>query len=67
MDLTKVLDELRRELDYLDSAILSLERLQAKSVRRRGRTSKVIGELNRSVRSELKRNTGHRRIYGRQP
>ena len=30
MDLSKVLEQLRRELVHLDAAILSLERLQAK-------------------------------------
>ena len=30
MDLTKVLTQLRQELDHLDAAILSLERLQAR-------------------------------------
>ena len=34
MDLSKVLEQLRRELVHLDAAILSLERLQAKAGRR---------------------------------
>lgn len=34
MDLSKVLEQLRRELMHLDAAILSLERLQAKATRR---------------------------------
>jgi hypothetical protein len=58
MDLTKVLHELRRELDYLDSAILSLERLQAKAVRRRGRPHHILSELPRPLRSALKRHDG---------
>jgi len=28
MDLTRILDQLRHELDHIDTAILSLERLQ---------------------------------------
>ena len=34
MELTKVLAQLRQELDHIDAAILSLERLQAKETRR---------------------------------
>ena len=41
MDLSKVLEQLRRELGYLDAAILSLERLQANAARR-GRALKVL-------------------------
>jgi hypothetical protein len=40
MDLSKVLEQLRRELVHLDAAIVSLERLQAK-VGRRGRPPRV--------------------------
>jgi hypothetical protein len=58
MDLTKVLHELRRELDYLDSAILSLERLQTKTARRRGRPHQILSELPGPVRSALKRHDG---------
>jgi hypothetical protein len=35
MDLSKVLDQLRKELSDLDAAILSLERMQAEARRRR--------------------------------
>jgi len=48
MDITKVLEELRRELQYLDAAILHLERLQAKAPRRRGRPPKVLSQLHRA-------------------
>jgi len=44
MDLSKVLEQLRKELANLDLAILTLERLQEKEIRR-GRTPKVLAEL----------------------
>jgi hypothetical protein len=44
MDLSKVLEQLRKELAHLDAAILSLERLQAKEARR-GRPPKMLAEL----------------------
>jgi hypothetical protein len=44
MDLAKVLHELRRELENLDSAILSLERLQ-QTGRRRGRPPRWLADL----------------------
>ena len=47
MDLSKVLEQLRRELVHLDAAIVSLERLQAK-VGRRGRPSRVLAELRKT-------------------
>jgi hypothetical protein len=65
MDLTKVLEELRRELVYLDSAILHLERLQSKTTRRRGRPSKLLSELQRPIRPEAKPSDGTGRIYRR--
>jgi hypothetical protein len=55
MDLAKVLEELRRELEYLDSAILNLERIQARSTRRRGRPPKLLRDLHRPAGSEVKR------------
>ena len=64
MDLTKVLGELRRELEYLDAAILSLERLQARTSRRRGRPPKLMRELQRSLRPEAKR-SGNGKAFGR--
>ena len=47
MDLSKVLEQLRRELVHLDAAIDSLERLQAK-VERRGRPPRVLAELRKT-------------------
>ncbi|MCX6632027.1 MAG: hypothetical protein NTW28_30830 [Candidatus Solibacter sp.] len=47
MDLSKVLEQLRREVVHLDAAILSLERLQAKAARR-GRPPRVLEELRKA-------------------
>ena len=47
MDLAKVLVELRAELDNLDAAILSLERLKQEGHRRRGRPPKLLAELRK--------------------
>jgi hypothetical protein len=47
MDLNKVLAELRLELQRLDAAILSIERLSEEG-RRRGRPPKLLAELRRS-------------------
>ncbi len=47
MDLVKVLEQLRRELDHLNAAIFSLERLQASEVRR-GRPPRALAELRRA-------------------
>jgi hypothetical protein len=44
MDLTKVLAQLREELENLDAAILSLEHLQQEG-RRRGRPPKALSQL----------------------
>ncbi len=44
MDLTKVLAQLRAELDNLDAAILSLERLQREGPRR-GRPPKILSGM----------------------
>ncbi|MCU1238147.1 MAG: hypothetical protein JWP63_6114 [Candidatus Solibacter sp.] len=46
MDISKVLEQLRRELEHLDAAIVSLERLQQKGLRR-GRPPKPESELAR--------------------
>jgi hypothetical protein len=51
MDLAKVLVELRAELDNLDAAILSLERLKQEGHRRRGRPPKLLAELRKSERT----------------
>jgi len=50
MDLSKVLTELRAELEHLDAAILSLERLQQEG-RRRGRPPKVLAEVTKASRA----------------
>jgi hypothetical protein len=47
MDLSKVLDQLRRELDHLNAAIVSLERLQTK-VARRGRPPRALAEIRKA-------------------
>jgi hypothetical protein len=47
MDLYKVLSQLYEELDRLNAAILSLERLQQEG-RRRGRPPKVVSELTKA-------------------
>lgn len=46
MDLAKVLEQLRRELDHLNAAIVSLERLQSREVRR-GRPPRALLDLRR--------------------
>ena len=50
MDLTKVLAQLRQELENLDAAILSLERLQQEG-RRRGRPPKALADLTKAART----------------
>ena len=47
MDLTKVLAQLRLELDHIDAAIISLERLQA-TESRRGRPPKAMLQLRKA-------------------
>lgn len=47
MDLSKVLAELRREMERLDAAILSLERLKDEGTRR-GRPPKVLAGARRT-------------------
>ena len=54
MDLAKVLQELHEELEYLDAAILSLERLQ-ETGRRRGRPPNILADLKSAARSRPKR------------
>jgi hypothetical protein len=46
MDISKVLRQLRDELNYLDAAILSIERLQGVKSRR-GRPPAVLADLQR--------------------
>ncbi len=50
MDLPKVLEQLRKELEHLDAAIQSLERLQEK-VARRGRPPKLLSALRGKART----------------
>ena len=50
MDLSKVLAQLRTELENLDAAILSLERLQQEG-RRRGRPPKALSEVTKASRT----------------
>ncbi|HEX3747740.1 MAG TPA: hypothetical protein VHW09_27580 [Bryobacteraceae bacterium] len=57
MDLNKVLAQLHEELENLDAAILSLERLQQDG-RRRGRPPKALSELSRAVRDKSKKTPG---------
>ncbi|HUB83587.1 MAG TPA: hypothetical protein VMB03_32535 [Bryobacteraceae bacterium] len=57
MDLHKVLAQLREELENLDAAILSLERLQREG-RPRGRPPKALSHLTRTVRTARKAPAG---------
>lgn len=57
MDLRKVLAQLREELDNLDAAILSLERLQQEG-RRRGRPPKSLSQLSKAMRANRKEEPG---------
>ena len=59
MDLSKVLEQLRRELQHINVAIASLERLQEKDVRR-GRPPKILSEL-RDPKPEPRPESGRRR------
>jgi hypothetical protein len=54
MDLAKVLQELHEELENLNAAILSLERLE-ESGRRRGRPPAVLAELKTAVRARVRK------------
>jgi len=49
MDLEKVLAQLREELNNIDTAIVSLERLQREG-RRRGRPPKAIAEIRNNIK-----------------
>jgi hypothetical protein len=53
MDLNKVLAQLREELENLDAAILSLERLQQQG-RPRGRPPKALSHLSKAARAPRK-------------
>jgi hypothetical protein len=54
MDLNKVLAQLHEELENLDAAILSLERLQQEGRRRRGRPPKALSRLSREPHDRKK-------------
>ena len=53
MDLSRILAKLREELENLDAAILSLERLQQESPRR-GRPPKALSQLSKTARAAHK-------------
>ena len=57
MDLRRVLAQLREELENLDAAILSLERLQHEG-RRRGRPPKALSHLSKASRAARKEGGG---------
>jgi len=57
MDLYKVLAQLREQLDYLNAAILSLERLQQEGSRP-GRPPKVLAEATRAGRAGRRAHAG---------
>ena len=56
MDFSKVLAQLREELENLDAAILSLERLRQEGPRR-GRPPKALAELTKASRATARENT----------
>jgi hypothetical protein len=60
MDLSKVLAHLRQELNYINAAILSLERLQAKGSSRRGRPSRALLELRKHKTTARRTGNGPR-------
>ena len=53
MDLAKVIYELHEELEHLNAAIISLERLQEAA--QRGRSSDVLGEMDKPNRGRRRR------------
>jgi len=57
MDLSKVLAQLREELENLDAAILSLERLQQEGSRR-GRPPKALSQMSKAPRAARKATAG---------
>ena len=59
MDLGRVLEQLRAELQHLDAAILSLERLH-QSVRRRGRPPSGLAGGDEGGRPKRGRGSGPR-------
>ncbi|SPF52170.1 hypothetical protein SBA4_490002 [Candidatus Sulfopaludibacter sp. SbA4] len=61
MDLTKVLQQLHEELENLDAAILSLEKLQDTTMRR-GRPSGWLAEVDRRKAGTPKRKPGRKEL-----
>jgi hypothetical protein len=57
MDVSKILDELRREREQLEEAILSLERLARGRGRRRGRPPSWMVEAKKRGRPVGSKNT----------
>jgi len=55
MDLARVLRQLHEELQNLDAAILSLERLEASGRRNRGSTPAMLAELKASAAEAKKK------------
>lgn len=56
MDLVKVLAQLHAELENLEAAIVSLERLQQEG-RRRGRPPKLLAEIKKATRTSGRKGT----------
>ncbi len=65
MDISKILEQLRKELGHLDAAILSLEKLQENGVRR-GRPPKALSFLNQPLPT-LRPGGMRRRVRGADP
>lgn len=63
MDLLKVLDELRRERERVNDAILKIEALESEQRRRPGTTKALVLEIDkhRSTNAVLKRGRKNRR------
>jgi hypothetical protein len=57
MDLTKVLQQLHEELENLNAAISSLERLQ-EAAKHRGKQPEWLGDLTSAVRGGRKAKSG---------
>lgn len=55
MDLEKILAQLRSDLENVDSAILSLERLQQATTKRRGRPPLWLSENNHNKTEKPRR------------
>jgi hypothetical protein len=52
MDVVRMLDELKREREAIEEAIVTLERLAKGQARRRGRPPAWMSELNRKQAAE---------------